>query len=537
MLGLLSLGWSLNFGKDLHFPDLPLPGIRWTPLPRQLQSHASSNPTPTLQTHTSSNPTPANRPTRLTMASGPDASVGMPSNSAPNTQHPQQPSRPLPAVFESLDDASDSVLAAVEWVLMHHAEVSQAMGQSHSSSFVRMQLVARWGNCTLPSPLVTNRSLQGVTADDLYCLLRRVSKRDGNTNASHHRAPLMAAVMKRRSALLERFAVATNAAFADAYFTEDKAMVDWFSVEYESEASMSQSEAEEEDGDSRVKKRKEWHRWLARKKGEWRSSGAYGPDYERLKHSEKRASRRRARHTDGADISAIPAAVPWMIPHPQNGQAWLSDESVAAFRHLRAEALVSGRKMPVSFTILYSLMFGEVPPAELIPTRQQIRLGMQRLHERDVRDLTLRVEQILEAHPEALMYDLVDDSPVERGTKAHAHYKSIFDPEKGTPVFILLSLKGTADETADGNAEENLLNSSMMNTPLVMQRYGGGTVDHKAIPELKATASKLAEKLNVHESEFPCFALGDEWCVCVLSHSCTRLTDVAARQPQALARE
>ena len=135
------------------------------------------------------------------------------------------------------------------------------------------------------------------------------------------------------------------------------------------------------------------------------------------------------------------------------------------------------------------------------------------------------------------MYDLADDSPVERGSKAHAHYKSIFDPEKGTPVFILLSLKGTADETADGNAEENLLNSSMMNTPLVMQRYGGGTVDHKAIPELKATASKLAEKLNVHESEFPCFALGGEWCVCVLSHSRTRLTDVAARQPQALARE
>jgi hypothetical protein len=140
-----------------------------------------------------------------------------------------------------------------------------------------------------------------------------------------------------------------------------------------------------------------------------------GGSIRRSDAADLRNARVAKRYTAGSAIPLMPLAKPHIIPHPQNGQAWLSDQVVAALRHISAETLISGRKLVVNFALMYGLFFREVPPDCFLMSRETISLGYQRLHQRDVLDLADMFATVLRniSRPECTLSLMTH--PVEAG--------------------------------------------------------------------------------------------------------------------------
>lgn len=113
-----------------------------------------------------------------------------------------------------------------------------------------------------------------------------------------------------------------------------------------------------------------------------------------------------------------------------------------------------------------------------------------RLHARGVIDLGKFVRGVLDEYTAALLYHVFDDTP-DGSCKRHAHLVAMWDPELQSPRFLFLSCKGTPDKSAEGNAAENMLNTTVLGD-VDADRHGGCCCDHAALSETSTFMSLMS---------------------------------------------
>ena len=375
--------------------------------------------------------------------------------------------RRRPRVFEDLSAAPLEVVAVAEFVLGEH-------GQHTAQPLLKDLLAPAARRSALPSPMRGKREIGAasrVAEADLNGLWRHISRDGANTNAAHHRTALLADITARRTAELEGMRVPA----AVSAVIRRRSIWAWFPRLDDDEETEEEEEEEEEEDPSEGTIA--FRCWLRARQATWRAAWP-----NTRVHMTLRAERRRwrdAHYTPGSEIQPLPPCVHWMEPHPQNHQAWLSDEAAAGLRHKMAETRCSGRSLPLSFALDYAIVFREPPPPLAVLSRATLRHAFMRLHLRDVLDLGEFVRDVLDEFEAAMIYHVFDDTP-DGKCERHAHLVSIWDPEVKSPRFLFLSCKGTPDKTAEGNAAENLLNLELLGD-VDANRHGGCTCDHAAL--------------------------------------------------------
>ena len=327
-----------------------------------------------------------------------------------------------PPVFD-IERSGLEIVAAAEWLLNEHGDLPAK--EVAKPGFIKGMLLAEWTDsmCALPSPMRGKREVHGhqVTEADLYGLWRHLDRlRGSNTSASHYRARLDMEIRSRRDRELAEMRIpeAVKRRFAT------KPIMLWF-VAAPDESDESDDDEPEVNYES---PRWQFGLWLAQRKHDWRLAGK--PWRRELQLRIRR--RRAARVATGADIQPLPPPVHWLEPHPQNHSAWLTDEAAAGLRHHLAETRCTGRSLPLSFALDYTIMFREPPPPLAILSRMALRHAFMRLHARDIIDLGEFVSTVLEDNAAALIYHVFDDTP-DGSCERHAHLVTIWDPELKSP--------------------------------------------------------------------------------------------------------
>jgi hypothetical protein len=176
----------------------------------------------------------------------------------------------------------------------------------------------------------------------------------------------------------------------------------------------------------------------------------------------------------------LPLATGTMSPHPGNCSKWLGDREACIIRKMDVEGGVSKSKLPVVLSLAHLLNFKEVPTSDDIPSPQTIDIAYQRLAFRDRQLLNQELMKNIALDPHARIYSCTDDTKY-RGVNRHIHFVSYYDAALQSPMFVLLSLKGTPSKDSIANANENLLNLIKHSLPLA--NHAGFASDHAALAE------------------------------------------------------
>ena len=179
-----------------------------------------------------------------------------------------------------------------------------------------------------------------------------------------------------------------------------------------------------------------------------------------------------------SEVSPIDDAQPWIIPHPINGTAWLSDQSAAILRLLRADGGTSKVRQPVIFALMYIFFFRKRPPIEPLISGAALDLAERRISARDHVILIEEIKSNLARDRYAMFYSLFDDTHHRSGER-HVNFLSYFDWGKSTPVSKLVSLKPSPSKDAITNAKEDMINieslfsrlGDMEAAPLIMRPW------------------------------------------------------------------
>ena len=374
-------------------------------------------------------------------------------------------------------DAADVVnlplFAVVEVIITMRDEIGD-VDPTQSAWCLVMSL---WHETCLPTPFNRTGNPQGLSKADVHGLVQWISRSGGNTNASGHRADLLAKVEIARESHLGRMAKALPLAMVSQLFPESTPLLlHWFPAVPVPPPTRKLVTFSPE--------------WLKVRQAKWRpkwrdnfssGSSAKWPDLQCV------LQRTDDRVTNMCDVPSAPFAVPWISKHPSNCQAWMPDAELAMLRHIQAECHLSASQVPLTMSLFYSFFFRSPIPTQLLISEHTFSLGGQRLHERD--EMYLAETFQAACRNGNLYYMLTDDT--HSAVEEHQIQVAVMDSRIGQPAFFLLECKMGLQKAAASNAALNIECLDGKDIPIF--GLGGGSGDRPSLVEYAEMAALLSQ--------------------------------------------
>ena len=408
----------------------------------------------------------------------------------------------LPEAFRTLNDLS--ILALMELVLHSHGDLRGCGDNEEAASKLLKIIKEKWSTSTLVFPLPTkySRPKGHVTMPDVMSLFNMTRRRYvhggvtmDNTNAErkkkHLEAQVDAAREKHRADLAKNQQPQVVLAI-NMHFSSRKLLVECFpQLPAVSMAMELEEEEQQEEQEGEVSTRF-FLSWLRSRQAKWRKK-YQKPDEEREKQAIEEKRKKREEERAPTELPDLHPIVPWKVIHGLNKQLYLPDEKAAQIRHMMVECKIAERNIPALIGMAYAFFTDMPMPPAMAVSQEVISMSMQRLDERDCKDVAEYIARLIQTHPHALITVLTDDTNFK--DDRHQINIAMWNMEVCRPGYWFVSARNATMKLSSSNATDNQIALASLGVP--PKNDGGGTGDRPGLVEF-GSKPKIPDEWHTH---------------------------------------